>query len=97
MNPFHFFTRAAVEEFERRFTQFLIHNPLFQSFAHQSSKKVQELSNKVRTGDPPILTCFSRSVRISRSKPSTWRSRKPRRLRVMWLITLESRQYLYDS
>jgi hypothetical protein len=47
MNPFHFFTRAAVEEFEKRFTQFLVHNPIFQSFAHHSSKKAKELSSKV--------------------------------------------------
>ena len=47
MNPFHFFTRAAVEEFEKRFTQFLLQRPLFQSFAHQTSKKAKELSNKV--------------------------------------------------
>ena len=47
MNPFHFFTRAAVEQFERNFTQFLIHNPVFQAFAHHSSKKAKDLANKV--------------------------------------------------
>lgn len=47
MNPLHFFTRAAAEQFEKNFTQFLVNNHLFQAFAHHSSKKAKDLANKV--------------------------------------------------
>ena len=51
MNPFNFFktyaTSKGVEEFEKRLTEFLIHNPLFQHFAHRSESTVKQAGEKI--------------------------------------------------
>ena len=51
MNPFNFFKTYAstkgVEEFEKRLTDFLIHNRLFQYFAHRSDTAVKEAGEKI--------------------------------------------------
>ena len=51
MNPFHFFktyaTGKGLAEFEKQLTEFLIHNKLFQYFAHRSDTAMKEASEKI--------------------------------------------------
>ena len=51
MNPLNFFktyaTSKGLEEFEKRLTEFLIHNRLFQFFAHKSDSAVKEAGETI--------------------------------------------------
>ena len=51
MNPFNFFktyaTAKGLEQFEKQLTEFLIHNRLFQYFAHRSESALKETGDRI--------------------------------------------------
>jgi hypothetical protein len=47
MNPFHVFQRFLAADLEKRLTQFLVENRVFQYFAHRTSRKADEIARKV--------------------------------------------------
>jgi len=74
MNPFHFFKHYAstkgVEEFEKRLTNYLVHNPLFQYFAHQSDKAVKEAGEKI----------LNEAMKVAKKTPEKLKS-KPKEIK----------------